>query len=171
MWVLARQGLRLRPWRVETFLKAEVPCRPPLRSFCNKPAVWSGRRFLNAESNPNPWLSVALRPTRFFSWLRQHASRVRLSTGHVLRRCPPYRPRARAVRNGRWRGVAGAHSVRPCKLFVIWINQHGIYTVSELRFIDPGHRELQTSVGRRLFSCFLDFGVQLTMLVTALEKP
>ena len=56
----------------------------------------------------------------------------------------------------------------PAKLLVPWINHHGLFTVSELRRIDPGCSELQSSEGRRLFSCFLDFGLQPAMLATAL---
>ena len=56
----------------------------------------------------------------------------------------------------------------PDKLLVLWINHHGLFTVSELRRIDPGRRELQSTEGRRLFSCFVDFGLQPAMLATAL---
>ena len=59
----------------------------------------------------------------------------------------------------------------PAKLLVPWINHHGLFTVSELRRIDPGRRELQSTEGRRLFSCFLDFGLQPAMLATALGGP
>ena len=45
----------------------------------------------------------------------------------------------------------------PAKLLVPWINHHGLFTVSELRRIDPGRRELHSTEGPRLFSCFLDF--------------
>ena len=41
----------------------------------------------------------------------------------------------------------------PEKLLVPWINHHGLFTVSELRRIDPGRRELQSTEGRQLFSC------------------
>ena len=54
---------------------------------------------------------------------------------------------------------------------VPWINHHGLFTVSELRRIDPGRRELQSTDGSRLFSCFLDFGLQPAMLATALGRP
>ena len=65
-----------------------------------------------------------------------------------------------------------AHTVSgPAKLLVLWVNHHGLFTVSELRRIDPGRRELQSTEGCRLFSCFLDFGLQPTMLATALRKP
>ena len=57
------------------------------------------------------------------------------------------------------------------KLLVLWINHHGLYTVSELRRIYPGRRELQSTEGRRRFSLFLDFGLQPAMLATALEGP
>ena len=59
----------------------------------------------------------------------------------------------------------------PAKLLVPWINHHGIHTVSDLCRIDPGRRELQSTEGRRLFTCFLDFGMQPTMLAAALGKP
>ena len=59
----------------------------------------------------------------------------------------------------------------PAKLLVPWINHHGLFTVSELRRIDPGRRELQSTEGRRLFSCFLNFGLQPAMLATALGGP
>ena len=59
----------------------------------------------------------------------------------------------------------------PAKLLVPWINHHGLFTVSELRRIDPGRRELQSIEGRRLFSCFLDFGLQPAMLAKALGGP
>ena len=59
----------------------------------------------------------------------------------------------------------------PAKLLVPWINHHGLFTVSELRRIDQGRRELQSTEGRRLFSCFLDFGLQPAMLATALGGP
>ena len=55
----------------------------------------------------------------------------------------------------------------PAKLLVPWIKYHGLFTVSELRRIDPGRRELQSADGRRLFSCFLDFWLQPAMLATA----
>ena len=48
----------------------------------------------------------------------------------------------------------------PAKLVIFWINHHGLVTVSELRRIDPGRRELQSTNCRRLFSCSLDFGLQ-----------
>ena len=56
----------------------------------------------------------------------------------------------------------------PAKLLVPWINHKGLFTVSELRRIDSGRRELQLTEGRRLFSCFLDFGLQPAMLAIAL---
>ena len=59
----------------------------------------------------------------------------------------------------------------PAKLLVLLINHHGLITVGELSRIDPGRRELQSTDGRRLFSCFLDFGLQPAMLATALGKP
>ena len=57
------------------------------------------------------------------------------------------------------------------KLLVPWVSHHGLYTVSELRRIDPGRNELQSTDNRRLFSCFLDFGPQPAMLATALGGP
>ena len=57
------------------------------------------------------------------------------------------------------------------KLLVPWINHDGLFTVSELRRIDSGRRELQSIEGRRLFSCFLDLGLQPAMLSTALGGP
>ena len=59
----------------------------------------------------------------------------------------------------------------PAKLLVPWINHHCPFTVSELRRIDPGRSELQSTEGRRLFSCFLDFGLQPAMHPTALGGP
>ena len=59
----------------------------------------------------------------------------------------------------------------PAKLLVPWINQHGLLIVSELRRIDLGRSELQSTEGRRLYSCFLDFGLQPAMLATALGGP
>ena len=59
----------------------------------------------------------------------------------------------------------------PAKLLILKINHHGFVTVSELRRIDPGRRELLSTEGRRLFSCFLDFGLQPAMLATALGGP
>ena len=59
----------------------------------------------------------------------------------------------------------------PAKLLVPWINYHGLFTVSELGRIDPGRRELQSTEGCRLFSCFLDFGLQPAMLATVLGGP
>ena len=59
----------------------------------------------------------------------------------------------------------------PAKLLVPWNYHHGLFTVSELRRIDPGGRELQFTEGRRLFSCFFDFGLQPAMLATAIEGP
>ena len=59
----------------------------------------------------------------------------------------------------------------PAKLLVPRNNHPRLFTVSELRRIDPGRRELQSTEGRRLFSCFLDFGLQPTMLATALGGP
>ena len=59
----------------------------------------------------------------------------------------------------------------PAKLLVPWINHYGLLTVSELRRIDPSHRELQSTEGRRLFSSFLDFRLHPAMLSTALEGP
>ena len=59
----------------------------------------------------------------------------------------------------------------PAKLLALWINHHGLYTVSELRRINIGRRELQLTDGRRLFSCFLDFGLQPTMFVKRSENP
>ena len=56
----------------------------------------------------------------------------------------------------------------PAKLLVPWINHHGLFTVNELRRIDPGRRELQFTEGPRLFSCFLDLGLHPAMLATAL---
>ena len=38
----------------------------------------------------------------------------------------------------------------PAKLLVPCINHNGLYTVSELRRIDSGRRELQSIDGRRL---------------------
>ena len=59
----------------------------------------------------------------------------------------------------------------PAKLLVFWINHHGLFTVSELRRIDQGRCDLQSTKGRRLFVCFLYFGLQPTMLETALGGP
>ena len=59
----------------------------------------------------------------------------------------------------------------PAKLLVPWINYQGLFTVSELRRIDPGRRELQSTEGRRLFSYFLNFGLQPEMLATAFGGP
>ena len=59
----------------------------------------------------------------------------------------------------------------PAKLLVPWINHHGLFKVSELHRIDPVRCELQSTEGRRLFSCFLDFGLQPAMLGTALGGP
>ena len=56
----------------------------------------------------------------------------------------------------------------PAKLLVPWINHHGLFIVNELRRIDSGRRELELNEGCRLFSCFLDFGLQFAMLATAL---
>ena len=38
----------------------------------------------------------------------------------------------------------------PAKLLVPWINHHGLYTVSELRRVDPGRRKLMSTDGHRL---------------------
>ena len=59
----------------------------------------------------------------------------------------------------------------PAKLLVPWINHHGLFTVSELRRIDPSRGEVRSTEGRRLFSCFLDFGLQPAMLATVLGGP
>ena len=59
----------------------------------------------------------------------------------------------------------------PAKLLVPWINHHGLFAVRELRELDATQRALQTSDGRRLLSCFLDFVLQPSMLRTALEGP
>ena len=63
-----------------------------------------------------------------------------------------------------------SHAVTgPAKLLVPWINHHGLFAVRELRELDITQRALQTSDGRCLFSCFLDFGLQPAMLRTAQE--
>ena len=59
----------------------------------------------------------------------------------------------------------------PAKLLVPWVNHHGLFAVRELRELDATLRALQTSDGRRLLSCFLDFGLQPAMLLTAQERP
>ena len=59
----------------------------------------------------------------------------------------------------------------PAKLLVPWINHHGLFAVRELRELDATQRALQTPDGRRLLSCFLDFGLQPAMLRTAQEGP
>ena len=59
----------------------------------------------------------------------------------------------------------------PAKLLVPWVNNHGLFALSELRELDATQRALQTSDGRRLLSCFLDFGLQPAMLRTAQEGP
>ena len=45
------------------------------------------------------------------------------------------------------------------------------FTVSERRRIDPNRRELHSTDGCLLFSCFLDLGLMLAMLATAVGEP
>ena len=59
----------------------------------------------------------------------------------------------------------------PAKLLVLRINPHGLCVVREQRELDATQRVLQTSDGRRLLSCFLDFGLQPAMLRTAQDGP
>ena len=54
----------------------------------------------------------------------------------------------------------------PAKLLVPWVNHHGLFAVRELRELDATQRALQTSDGRQLPSCFLDFGLQPAMVLT-----
>ena len=59
----------------------------------------------------------------------------------------------------------------PAWLIVPWINHHGNLTVSELRRANTHLPALQTSPGRCLFACWLDFAFWPELLATALEPP
>ena len=59
----------------------------------------------------------------------------------------------------------------PAGLIVPWINHHGNLTVSELRRANTHLPALQTSPGRCLFACWLDFAFWPELLATSLEPP